>query len=43
MIDLTPEELEAKLVDILKRSGAIKHQSVQPLGIANGSVEGEEE
>ena len=24
MIDLTVEELEAKLVDILKRSGAIK-------------------
>jgi hypothetical protein len=42
MIDLTPEELEAKLVDILERSGAINHHAVEALGIANGSVEGEE-
>jgi hypothetical protein len=42
MIDLTVEELEARLVDILKRSGAIKDHAVEPLGIAIGSVEGEE-
>jgi hypothetical protein len=39
MIDLTPEEIEAKLVDILERSGAIKHREIEPLGIANASVE----
>jgi hypothetical protein len=30
MIDLTPEELEAKLVDILERSGAIKEHAAEP-------------
>jgi predicted DNA-binding protein (UPF0251 family) len=42
MIDLTVEELEARLVDILKRSGAVKDHAVEPLGIANDSVQGEE-
>jgi hypothetical protein len=31
MIDPTPEEIEAKLVDILERAGAINHHAVEPL------------